>query len=261
MLDIEEEMRKNPFWPYRVKAPKKKKERPEPAEPKERRKWSTEEDDLLRTAVSKHGETNWVAVSGDVATRDNGMHSMQCRSQICCSLCKCNLCNSSTFSILVVQCIQRWSRIKPGAIKGAWSEEEDALLVYLVGMGFPNWGKVAAQLPGRSPKQCRERWNHHLDPSINKTEFTPEEDEIICKKFEELGSKWSIISKSLPGRTDNSVRTRFQALKRRDSKSEPHDKIRKRAKSSRNAKDFHVVTALVDKGIVNDDILPKLPHS
>jgi myb proto-oncogene protein len=102
----------------------------------------------------------------------------------------------------IVQCQQRWLKIlRPGIIKGPWSIEEDALLVCLVGQGFKNWATLAEQLPGRTSKQCRERWYHYLDPSVKKTEFTAEEDEIILKLHAEHGNKWSFISKHLDGRT------------------------------------------------------------
>ena len=84
---------------------------------------------------------------------------------------------------------------------GHWSVDEDALLVFLMSQGLTNWGKIAMQIPNRSWKQCRERWLHHLDPSVLKTEFTPEEDGIILQLQAEQGNKWSQISKMLPGRT------------------------------------------------------------
>lgn len=79
--------------------------------------------------------------------------------------------------------------------------EEDALLVCLVGQGFSNWGKLAKQMPGRTFKQCKERWDYHLDPSVRKSEYTKEEDELLLRLHSELGSKWSEISQSFEGRT------------------------------------------------------------
>lgn len=58
--------------------------------------------------------------------------------------------------------------LKPGLIKGQWGQDEDAQLTALVQKGFKNWGHLAAHMPGRTSKQCRERWCHHLDPSINR---------------------------------------------------------------------------------------------
>jgi len=39
-----------------------------------------------------------------------------------------------------------------------------------------------------------------------------EEDVILLKGILEKGKKWSEISKSLPGRTENSVKNRFNSL-------------------------------------------------
>lgn len=39
--------------------------------------------------------------------------------------------------------------------------------------------KVASFMDGRTSKQCRERWCHHLDPAVRKGGYTTEEDELI----------------------------------------------------------------------------------
>lgn len=70
---------------------------------------------------------------------------------------------------------------------------------------------------GRTSKQCRERWCHHLDPSINKGVYSPEEDRIIVETQARLGNKWSQIAARLPGRTENSIKIRCKALQRKGS--------------------------------------------
>ena len=42
------------------------------------------------------------------------------------------------------------------------------------GAGNIKWSVIAAQLPGRIGKQCRERWFNHLDPDIKKGDWTPD---------------------------------------------------------------------------------------
>ena len=68
---------------------------------------------------------------------------------------------------------------------------------------------------GRTSKQCRERWCHHLNPDINKGPYTRQEDETILKVHEKLGNKWSLIAAKLPGRTENSIKIRCKALQRK----------------------------------------------
>lgn len=73
--------------------------------------------------------------------------------------------------------------------------------------------EVAASLPGRVGKQCRERWYNHLDPGIKKGDWTAEvviripiflgfaltcqplsqEDEIILTYQRLYGNQWSKV--------------------------------------------------------------------
>ena len=53
--------------------------------------------------------------------------------------------------------------------KQAWTAEEDAKLLELVTTHGPsNWSRIAADLPSRIGKQCRERWHNHLSPAVKK---------------------------------------------------------------------------------------------
>jgi len=108
-----------------------------------RGKWNAEEDELLREAVQKYGGRNWKRISEILVGRTD------------------------------VQCLHRWQKVlRPGLIKGPWTQEEDDSVVDLVKKyGIKSWSFIARQLKGRLGKQCRERWVaatniHHPNRSV-----------------------------------------------------------------------------------------------
>ncbi|CEG39970.1 -diketo-5-methylthio-1-phosphopentane phosphatase [Plasmopara halstedii] len=146
------------------------------------RRWTKDEDDALRTAVENHREKNWKAIAAQVPGRNH------------------------------TQCLQRWTKVlAPGLVKGHWSPHEDELLRRLVATEQKNWGEVASKIPGRTSKQCRERWHNHLDPQIVRGAYTPEEDRLILEAQARLGNRWSVIAAMLPGRTEDAVKIRWKS--------------------------------------------------
>jgi len=100
--------------------------------------------------------------------------------------------------------------------KKTWSPEEDARLIELVELhGANNWTVIADELnSGKRSKQCRERFHNHLQADIKKGGWTEDEERSIFALQAEYGNQWAKIAAHFPGRTDNSIKNRFNSMMR-----------------------------------------------
>jgi hypothetical protein len=101
-----------------------------------------------------------------------------------------------------------------------WTQQEDDLLRATIDSSEPNfkWPDIAKAVPGRTGKQCRERYLNHLRPKLKQEPWSVNEDALLLHMYHLEGSRWAMLSKVLPGRSDNSAKNRFHHLKRRFEK-------------------------------------------
>ena len=100
--------------------------------------------------------------------------------------------------------------------KMKWSKEEDELLTQVVKQyGTKKWTIVAAHVPGRTGKQCRERWITNLDPEINKNQFSFEEDSKLLELYQQHGSKWAYMVQFFEKRTAIHLKNRWKWIEKK----------------------------------------------
>ncbi|KAI5333758.1 hypothetical protein L3X38_023890 [Prunus dulcis] len=93
--------------------------------------WTAVEDQILMEYVRKHGEGNWNAVQ-----RNSGL----------------NRCGKS--------CRLRWANhLRPNLKKGAFSHDEERLILELHAKYGNKWARMASQLPGRTDNEIKNYWN------------------------------------------------------------------------------------------------------
>ncbi|KAK8838853.1 hypothetical protein M9Y10_032895 [Tritrichomonas musculus] len=93
--------------------------------------------------------------------------------------------------------------------------EDDILKNLVIKYGSYNWKTISKYMPNRNPRQCRDRWLNYLSPDVVNGPWTLEEEELLVKKYEELGPSWKQIATFFPSRTDINIKSRWNLRERR----------------------------------------------
>ncbi|DAA76248.1 TPA_exp: Uncharacterized protein A8136_0920 [Trichophyton benhamiae CBS 112371] len=118
-------------------------------------------------------------------------------------------------------CRKRWFNVLSGGLrKGAWSPEEDSYLRDAVRIEGKSWMRVAQHVPQRTADQCAKRWQHFLDPTLDRSEWTSEENERLLRAVQQHGRRWlDIRNQYLPLRSPNALKNQYSILMRRHERN------------------------------------------
>ncbi|EED12742.1 Myb transcription factor, putative [Talaromyces stipitatus ATCC 10500] len=157
-------------------------------------RWTPEEDQLLRQEVlaqlSQGGVRDWQNIAAKLPGRTNK------------------------------DCRKRWHNVVAGGMnKGHWTDAEDKLLIDAVNTHGKSWTVVADVVKTRNAEQCSKRWKQSLDPQLNRSQWTEEENKLLLEAYKVKGSQWKEIQvEYFPTRSRNTIKNQFTILCRRGQK-------------------------------------------
>ena len=67
-------------------------------------------------------------------------------------------------------------------------------------------------------KHCKERWKNHLNPDIQKGQWSSQEDAELLTLYLEHKNRWTLIARGMKSRNENSVKNRISSLLHKEVK-------------------------------------------
>lgn len=95
----------------------------------------------------------------------------------------------------------------------SFTPTEDHLLTQAAIACFEtSWNTIATYVPGRTPRQCRDRWMNYLKPGLKFDPWSKKEDEKLVSLVNSYGTHWTKMISFFPGRSTNAIKNRWHWL-------------------------------------------------
>ncbi|KAL9248442.1 Transcription factor MYB61-like protein [Drosera capensis] len=127
--------------------------------------WSPEEDEKLWRHITQYGHGCWSSVP---------------------KLAGLQRCGKS--------CRLRWiNYLRPDLKRGAFSQEEEDLIIELHAMLGNRWSQIAAQLPGRTDNEIKNLWNSCLKKKLRQRGIDPNTHKLLSEMVENQEHKAALF--------------------------------------------------------------------
>lgn len=103
-----------------------------------------------------------------------------------------------------------------------FTKSEDHLLILAANKyNQGSWNAIAQCVPGKNPKQCRDRWVNYLQPTLTFMPWSDNENHLLVSLVNKFGTHWSKMKKFFPNRSTNCIKNRWYWLLKNQVKSIP----------------------------------------
>ncbi|MQM02330.1 hypothetical protein Taro_035095 [Colocasia esculenta] len=133
--------------------------------------WSPEEDEKLLRHITKYGHGCWSSVPKQAGLQRCGK-----------------------------SCRLRWiNYLRPDLKRGAFSQEEESLIIELHAVLGNRWSQIAAQLPGRTDNEIKNLWNSSIKKKLKQRGIDPATHKPLSEVADAGGKAASGSSGDLKG--------------------------------------------------------------